>query len=229
MLCVIHQFQLITTMDFLEQLKQQYGPQVAQQLSSRYGIDPEKAADILPRMAPFVLGGVQSQMQHGEDVDSAHRVLNDHADESSLEDVDAHFERAHQAEVASNDTLAGLFGNKAPAAQAAMANQLGVSGDMIAKLLPVLAPIILGAVMNKMKSGAAQENDQSPSGGGGMDILGSILGQVGGGSGSSGGGIGDILGSVLGGGGASAGGGGDLSQKAGCLSAILGGLLKGKR
>ena len=220
-------------MDFLEQLKQQYGPQVAQQLSSRYGIDPEKAADILPRMAPFVLGGVQSQMQHGEDVESAHRVLNDHADESSLEDVDAHFERAHQAEVASNDTLAGLFGNKAPAAQAAMANQLGISSDMIAKLLPVLAPIILGAVMNKMKSGAAQENEQasgSGSGSGGMDILGSILGQVGGGSGTSGGGIGDILGSVLGGGGASAGsGGGDLSQKAGCLSAILGGLLKGKR
>jgi hypothetical protein len=225
-------FQLTTTMDFLEQLKQQYGPQVAQQLSSRYGIDPEKAADILPRMAPFVLGGVQSQMQHGEDVDSAHRVLNDHADESSLEDVDAHFERAHQAEVASNDTLAGLFGKNAPAAQAAMANQLGVSGDMIAKLLPVLAPLILGAVMNKMKSGASQENDQARSsggGGGGMDILGSILGQVGGGSGSSGGGIGDILGSVLGGGGASAGGGGDLSKKAGCLSAILGGLLKGKR
>ncbi len=209
-------------MNFLEELQAKYGPQVAAQVSSRFGIDPEKAADILPRMAPFVLGGVQAQMQHPEDHASAQGVLESHADESSLDDVDGHFERAAQQTAVSNDTLSGLFGHHAPAAQQAMANQLGVSGDTIAKLLPILAPIILGSVMSKMKGGQAQ--GQPSQGGGGMDILGAILGQ----QGSGGNILGSVLGSVLGGGNSNSGGGG-LASKAGCITSILGMLLKAKK
>lgn len=212
-------------MDFLKQLQDQYGSQVAQQLSSRFGIDPEKAEGLLPRMAPFVLGGVQSQMKDPTDAESAKQILETHADESALDDMDGHFERAQQGG-SSQDTLSGLFGNQAPAAQQAMANQLGVSSDMIAKILPVLAPIILGAVMSKVKGAGAQDasdpNAPQTGAGGGMDILGSILSQGGGNGGLAG-----ILGSVMGG--ATGGTGGGLSQKAGCIAAILGGLLKGKR
>ena len=88
----------------------------------------------------------------------------------------------------------------------------------------VLAPLILGAVMNKMKSGgaASPQGRQGSPGGGGMDMLGSILGQSGGSEVA-----GSLLGSVLGGGGANAGGG--LSSKAGCHSSILGGLLGGRK
>jgi hypothetical protein len=212
-------------MNFLEELQAKYGPQVAAQVASRFGIDPEKAADILPRMAPFVLGGIQAQMQHPEDHASAQGVLESHADESSLDDVDGHFERAAQQTAVSNDTLSGLFGNNAPAAQQAMANQLGVSGDTIAKLLPILAPIILGSVMSKMKGGQGQgQQPQGGAGGGGMDILGAILGQQGGGSNI----LSSVLGSVLGGGNSNSGGGG-LASKAGCITSILGMLLKAKK
>jgi hypothetical protein len=214
-------------MNFLEELQAKYGPQVASQLASRFGIDPEKAADILPRMAPFVLGGVQAQMQHPEDHASANSVLESHADETALDDVDGHFERVAQQTAVSNDTLSGLFGNNAPAAQQAMANQLGVSGDTIAKILPVLAPMILGAVMSKMKGGQGQAPQAQGGGGGGggaMDILGSILGQQGGGGNI----LGSVLGSVLGGGNSGPGGGG-LASKAGCITSILGMLLKAKK
>lgn len=219
-------------MNFLEELEERFGPQVAQQLTSRYGIEPEKAAGLLPRMAPFVLGGVQSQMSNVADEQTAQRLLNDHADESGLDDLDGHFERAHQREVAAQDTLGGLFGQQAPQAQAAMANQLGMSPDMIAKILPVVAPLILGAVMNKMKTGGQSQSHAgagSPGGGGGgsgggMDILGSILGQSGGSNI-----LGSVLGSVLGGGGAGSNAGGGLSNKAGCLMSILGALMKAKK
>jgi hypothetical protein len=91
-----------------------------------------------------------------------------------------------------------------------MAKQLGVSPDMLGKILPVLAPLILGAITKNTRGVGRDPN----SGGGIGDILGSVLGGAGGG---------DILGSVLGG----AGAGGGAQQKAGCLSAILGGLLGG--
>ncbi len=213
-------------MNFLEELQAKYGPQVASQITSRFGLDPQQAADILPRMAPFVLGGVQAQMQHPEDHHSAQRVLESHADESSLDDLDGHFERSAQQTAGSNDSLSGLFGHHAPEAQAAMANQLGLSSDTIAKLLPVLAPIILGAVMGKMKGNASEgQQPQAGGGGGAMDILGSILGQQGGGSNI----LGSILGSVLGGSGGTSAGGGGLASKAGCITSILGMLLKSKK
>lgn len=216
-------------MNFIEQLQATHGEQIAQQLTSRFGLDPAKAAQVLPRMAPFVLGGVQTQMQHEQDEASVQQVLDTHADESALDDVGGHFERAGQAVSGSaQDTLGGLFGHQAPQAQTAMAQQLGVSPDMIAKILPVIAPLILGAVMNRMKSGggasASSGQAGSAAGGGPMDILGGILGQQGGGAGGNI--LGSVLGSVLGGSGAAGGG---LAQKAGCLSALLGGLAGGKK
>jgi hypothetical protein len=216
-------------MNFLEQLQQQYGPQVAQQLSSRFGLNPEQAEAVLPRMAPFVLGGVQAQMQHDTDEENAQRVLQSHADESGLDDVDGYFERSAQTEADPEEKLNGLFGHHAPQAKEAMAKQLGVSPDLIAKILPVIAPLILGAVMNKMKNPGSAGGPGNSGGGGGMDILGSILGQAGGSRGGAGGDLlSTILGQVMSGGGG-AGATGGLAQKAGCLSAILGGLLKGKR
>ncbi len=209
-------------MNFLEELQAKYGQQVAQQVTAKFGLDPAQAADILPRMAPYVLGGVQSQMAHPEDHQSAQRVLESQADESALEDVEGHFDRTSAQ---SNDSLAGLFGDHAPAAHEAMAHQLGVSKDMIGKLLPVLAPLILGQVMSKMKSGG--RSSSAGGGGGAMEVLGAILGQQGGGSNI----LGSVLGSVLGGGGNTSGGGntgGGLANKAGCISMILGRLLGGK-
>lgn len=213
-------------MNFIEQLQSQVGPQVAQQLTNRFGIDPEKAQDILPKMAPFVLGGLHSQMQGPDDADSAGAVLNNHGDENAYDDVDGHFDRADQQEQDPQSVLGGLFGQHSTAASTTMANQLGISTDMLAKILPVIAPIILGAVMKKVK-GASQEapDADGPQRDGGMDILSSILGQ----SGASGG-LGSILGSVLGGAGGSgaAGQGGGLANKAGCLSMVLG-MLGGKK
>lgn len=213
-------------MNFLEQLQNAHGDQVAQQLTSRFGLDPAKAAQVLPRMAPFVLGGVQAKMRSEMDEETAETVLHEHGDDSALDDLDSHFGRAQQNQAATTkDMLGGLFGQQAPQAQAAMAKQLGVSPDMIAKILPVIAPLILGAVMNKMKGGRGLPNTgaTAPGGGGTMDILGTILGQQGGGSGGNI--LGSVLGSVLGGGGQRGG----LAQKAGCLTSILGGLLRGRK
>jgi len=94
------------------------------------------------------------------------------------------------------------------------------AGIDFGKLLPILAPIVMGLIANagKGKSGSAATESQ---GGGGIgDIIGGLLG--GGNGNSGGGGVGDIIGGLLGGGNKSGDGGIDLGS-------IVGGLFGGKK
>ncbi|PCE16337.1 hypothetical protein AUC47_00355 [Microbacterium sp. SZ1] len=71
------------------------------------------------------------------------------------------------------------------------------AGIDFGKLLPILAPIVMGLIANATKSKDTTAGGQTQSGGGGLgDVIGGLLG----GSSSGGsGGIGDLLGGVLGG------------------------------
>ncbi len=100
----------------------------------------------------------------------------------------------------------------------------GGGGNLIGKLLPILAPIVmawLAKQFTKKQEPAASGEDGAGAGGGIGDILGGLLGGGGGagGAGGSGGGLGDVLGGLLGGGGSGGSGGG--------LGDLLGGLLGG--
>ena len=104
-----------------------------------------------------------------------------------------------------------------------MAQRLGISPGTAIKIIPMLAPIIIG--MLRRKSGGASSPGTGAgtgTGGGGLGGLGSILDRDGDGQ------ILDDLGSILLGGGSQGGGMGGAGRS-GCLSAILGGLLKGRR
>ena len=79
----------------------------------------------------------------------------------------------------------------------------GTDGSLLRRLLPILAPIVMGYLASKLQERMGGGRAQAPqSGGGGLgDILGDLLG--GGapqGGSTGGGGFGDILGDLLGGG-----------------------------
>ena len=73
----------------------------------------------------------------------------------------------------------------------------GLGGDLLSRLLPLLAPIVMSYLARKLGMGGP-----AGSRAGSGDILGDLLGGIlGGGAGSgAGGGLGDILGQILGGG-----------------------------
>lgn len=71
----------------------------------------------------------------------------------------------------------------------------GISGSLLSKLLPLLAPIVMSYLAKKLGMGGAA----STSGSGSGDLLGDLLGGLLGGAGTaSGGGLGDLLGQILG-------------------------------
>jgi len=103
----------------------------------------------------------------------------------------------------------------------------GGTGDLIGKLLPILAPIVLAFLAKQFSKKSDTSDAAGESSGGGIgDVLGGLLGGGGSGSGSGGGGgLGDVLGGLLGGGGS--GGSGAGGSGGGGLGDLLGGLLGG--
>jgi hypothetical protein len=94
------------------------------------------------------------------------------------------------------------------------------AGIDFGKLLPILAPIVMGLIANAGKGKSGSASTESQGGGGIGDIIGGLLG--GGNGKSGGGGVGDIIGGLLGGGNKSGDGGIDLGS-------IVGGLFGGKK
>ena len=135
---------------------------------------------------------------------------------SSVEQVD---------EADGSKAISKIFGgNDTGQVAAALSGGGAGNGDLIRKLLPILAPIVLAYIGKQLTGGSAPASPAEPqpqaSGGGIGDILGSILSGAAGGGGGGGNDnpLGSILGSVLGGG-----------QGGGGLGDILGGLLGGKK
>jgi hypothetical protein len=119
--------------------------------------------------------------------------------------------------------VAHLFGSGSVAGQVAQiaARDAGLRPDILTRMLPVLASIVLGGLFKSFNNEGLGAVLGQIAGGGG---LGSVLGQLGDGATApsapqSGGGLGGLLGALLGGG-QQGGGGGWLG---GLLGALLGG------
>ena len=211
-------------MSFLDDLYREHGNQVQDHVAGELGIDREKAATVLPQVAPIILSGLKRRMeQEGpEKVEEEIAGLGGQLDTDDIQDM---LSRGSASEA--DPDLGGLLGNKGGEASRLMANQLGISGEAAAKLIPMIAPLIIGMLMKKGGQAGAQ------GGGGGLGGIASILDRNGDGNVLDdlagliqGGGASKVLGDVLGG---ATGGSGGGASKSGCLGALLGGLLKGKR
>lgn len=192
-------------MGFLDDLYQEHGQSVQQRVSTELGIPADKAARALPTVAPIILAGLRREMDKGG---PAHI-------ESRINDL-------NNNGIPDDEEVGGLLGGKGKEASALMANQLGISGDAASKLIPMLAPVIIGMLMKK--GGSAAGGPAGAGGaGGGLGGMAAILDRNGDGS------ILDDLSGLI-----SKGGVGDLlatggAGKSGCLGSILGMLMGGKK
>jgi hypothetical protein len=191
-----------------------------QQIASKLGADEGEVNNAIQTLVPLLLGGLQQNAQDPGHASNIENAASSHA-ASGLLDGGVSVDQVDEAD--GSKAVSKIFGgNDTGQVAAALSGGGAGNGDLIKKLLPILAPIVLAYIGKQLTKGsapAAEPQAQSAGGGGLGDILGSILSGAGG---SGGGGnntpLGSILGSVLGG-----------SQGGGGLGDILGGLLGGKK
>lgn len=189
-------------------------------IASKLGADQGEVTQAIQTLVPTLLGTLQENVQ-ADDIDSTHLESTVVAEgESDLLDGGVNVDQIDENQ--GNQMVASLFGgNDTNQVASALAGAGAPGGDLIKRLLPMLAPIVLAYVGRQFQqrsagAGAGAQAQAAPGGGMG-DILGSILGGAGGGAAAGNNPLGSILGSVLGGG------------QGGALGNILGGLLRGGR
>lgn len=179
-----------------------------QQLAGQLGVDVATASQAARTALPALLGGIQANTADPGGASSFAQAVQQHS--GAL--IDGGVDLA-QVNVAEGQKIVGhVFG----ANQGQVVQQLGGLGqagssigqDLIAKLLPILAPIVMSWLAKQLTGGALGGGAPAQAGGGG--------------------GIGDVLGGLLGG---VLGGGAAPQQQGGMpdLGSLLGGLLGGGR
>lgn len=190
-------------------------------IANKLGADEGEVNQAIQTLVPTLLGTLQENVQ-ADDIDSVHLEKTVIAEgQSDLLDGGVNVDQLDENQ--GNQMIASLFGgNDTNQVASALAGGGAPGGDLIKRLLPMLAPIVLayvGRQFSQRTAGAgAQAQAQAAPGGGMGDLLGSILGGMGGAPAAGNNPLGSILGSVLGGG-----------QQGGALGSILGGLLRGGR
>ena len=173
-------------------------------LAARLGVDQGTAEEATRQALPALLGGIQANTADPGGAASFASAVRQHDNDLAeggvnLDDVDEN----------DGDRIVGhVFGDQ----RGQVVRQLGTTGgasttsDLMGKLLPILAPIVMAYLAKRLGGGAAAGQS-----GGIGDLLGSVLGgmtgqqqgrqeQQGGLGGLLGGPLGDLLGGLLGGG-----------------------------
>jgi hypothetical protein len=187
-----------------------------QEIAGKLGVDESEVDSAIKTLVPALVGGIQQNVQ-ADDIDSS-KLESDVTQQgaSGLLDGGVSVDQVDAKE--GDQYVARIFGgNDSNAVASALAGGGAGNSDLIKKLLPILAPIVLAYIGKQLtkNSSPAEPRTQSAGSGGLGDVLGSILGGAGGGGGNNP--LGSILGSVLGG------------NKGGAIGDILGGLLGGKK
>ncbi|WP_458688036.1 DUF937 domain-containing protein [Nocardia tengchongensis] len=180
------------------------------QIAEQLGVDEATAKTAIDAAVPVLLGGFQAQAGNPEvglnlenEVANQPLGLLDGGVDINQVDVSNGSQIVDQTFGAEKNTVISALGNVGGS---------NISQDLMGKLLPMLAPIVLAYLSKKMLGGGGAAAQPSAAGGGGIgDILGSLLGGATGGQG--GGGLTDVLGKAMG------------QNAGGVLGSVLGGLL----
>lgn len=153
-------------------------------IAEKFGVSSTEAAAAVERAGGTLLGGLAKNAQSDEGSAAIERALKKHEGTSAASKVD-------EIDVADGDKIVRhiLGEEKGEVADRLSASQSG-GGIDFGKLLPILAPIVMGLIANRNKDKSTEA--QKDSGGGLGDLLGGLLG---GGDSSTGGGfdVGSII------------------------------------
>jgi len=140
---------------FIDEFLQSYGPEVTKQLSSNLNVDQGTVQKLIPKLAPLILSGlkVQKDTQGGDE--RVDHILNKYGDASVLNNIQDLIQAKSQATTV-DPNLGGLLGaNGGIQAAQALGKSLNIDASTIMKMIPALAPLLLGYLSKKRDTGGA--------------------------------------------------------------------------
>ncbi|MEU4812296.1 DUF937 domain-containing protein [Nocardia fluminea] len=183
------------------------------QIADQLGVDQATATTAVQAALPTLLGGLQVNAAQPQGAASLLGALDNHG---GLVEGEGAVDLG-QVDVGDGEKIVdNVFGDEKNTVISALGAGGGTGGnDLIGKLLPILAPIVLAYLAEQLTGGgtAAPAPQQTQASGGGLgDLLGGLLGGS-----SNSGGLGGVIGEAL------------SKNAGGALGSVLGGLLGGKR
>ena len=149
--------------DLLEGILSQLGGDGVSQIAGALGVDESQTSSAVGLALPAILGGMANNTKQADGAQSLSTALDDHDD-----DIFGHL--GNLLGGGGSDDGAGIIGHvlgqKQPAVEQNLAQQSGLDLGMIKKLLPILAPLVMGYLSRQKKQNNMGASD-----------IGSMLGQ----------------------------------------------------
>ena len=151
-------------------------PAIAKSIAKQVGIDIGDAGSIIGKLAPILMGGAKSNLNSEKDSGG----LIKHIESNNYVDIfnkpEDHINDGNFKNMG-NDILAELTGSKENSREVAkhVEQETGISSSIIKSVLPMLAPMIIGALTNK--SAPSMRNHSSTGTSGITDILTNLIDQ----------------------------------------------------
>lgn len=138
---------------FIDEFLKSYGPEVTKQMSGNFNVDQGTVQKLIPQLAPLILAGLKRQKDTRGGDERVDHILNKYGDASVLNNIKDLVANKAQAQDA-DPNLGGLLGDAGglQAAQA-LAKKMNIDPSTIMKMIPALAPLILGALSKKRDTG----------------------------------------------------------------------------
>ena len=189
-------------------LAQQFSGDTVGQIAGLLGASNDDTGKAIAAALPMLVGSLAGSSQQSGQANALFGALSNDHDGSILDMLGPLLSGGYASRALGSDgarVLGHLFGNKQNAVEGAVAKSAGLDTGLIQKLLPILAPIVMGYLGRRLSSGGldagglggllggerAQVQQQDPGLGGIFDILG-------GGDDNDGGGLMDVAGDLLG-------------------------------
>jgi len=149
----------------LEELAGALGGDTLGQLAGVLGADNDAVGKGVAAALPALLGGLARNARQPEGADALSSALGKDHDGSILDSLGSIFGGNQWAQQQANrhgeSILGHLFGQSRPRVEQQVQQTSGLSSAMVSKLLPLLAPVVLGYLGKKMRGGESAQISQS--------------------------------------------------------------------
>ncbi len=135
----------------LELVTQQLSGGATREISGRIGADQATTNKAVAAALPLLLGALSRNASQGGGAESLHRALAKDHDGSLLDDLAGFLGQSDSGP--GDGILRHTLGSKRPTVERRLGAATGLDASAIAKLLPMLAPIVMAALGKAQRSG----------------------------------------------------------------------------